>query len=108
MLIQQQRSPHEAILCVRSPTEAAVRMGDWKLLSRSAPPAGNDLPKARAKKLKKRPPEPLELYNLAIDIGETTNLVDKDPERVAVMKAKLAELLRGAVPSGAPSGPSAE
>ena len=26
-------SPHDAILCVQSPERAAVRMGDWKLVS---------------------------------------------------------------------------
>jgi len=41
------------------------------------------------------------LFNLAIDPSETTNLAGKEPERVAAMKAKLAELLKDAVPSGA-------
>ncbi len=32
---------------------------------------------------------PLELYNLREDIGETTNLVSKEPDRVASMHAKM-------------------
>jgi arylsulfatase A-like enzyme len=108
MLTQQARSPHDAILSVRSPAEAAVRMGDWKLMSLSATTSGNSPPTARAKKQNKPAREPVELYNLATDIGETTNLADKEPDRVATMKARLTELLKNAVPSGAPGGNSAE
>ena len=50
----------------------AVRIGDWKLLSN---PDGKDI----------------ELYDLANDIGETTNLADEQPERIA----GLLELLLG-------------
>ncbi len=93
MLTQQARSPHEAILCVQSLTRAAVRMGDWKLtsLDEAAPPA-------KAKKKTQAATAPLELYNLVNDVGETTNLADQEPARVAAMKAKLAEMLKDAVP----------
>jgi arylsulfatase A-like enzyme/Flp pilus assembly protein TadD len=39
-------------------------------------------------------PEP-ELYDLSADPGETTNLVDADPERAEAMGAALQELIRG-------------
>jgi tetratricopeptide (TPR) repeat protein len=39
-------------------------------------------------------PEP-ELYDLSVDPGETTNLVDADPERAEAMGAALQELIRG-------------
>jgi len=45
----------------------AIRQGDWKLV--------------------KTHMEPLGLYNLATDIGESKNLADEEPERVAAMKA---------------------
>ena len=45
----------------------AIRQGDWKLVK-------NDR-------------EPLALYNLASDIGETNNLAGEQPERVTAMKA---------------------
>jgi hypothetical protein len=47
--------------------------------------------------------ESIELYHLATDIGETVNLADKEPERVASMKTRLAEFLKHAVPSGVPT-----
>jgi arylsulfatase A-like enzyme len=45
----------------------AVRQGDWKLVKNGR--------------------EPVSLYNLASDIGETKNLADEQPGRVAAMKA---------------------
>ena len=46
--------------------------------------------------------EPLALYNLEEDPGEARNLAAAQPERVKAMQARLAELLRGAVPPGKP------
>ncbi len=109
MLTQQSRSPHDAILSVKSPTTAALRMGDWKLVSQSvaaaAMPDGSTKANAAKKAAAKKKAQPatgsVELYNLASDISETTNLADKEPERVATMQAHLTELLKNAVPSGA-------
>ena len=41
------------------------------------------------------------LFNLAKDPGETTNLAKQEPERLATLKAKLTQLRKDAVPSGA-------
>ena len=104
MLTQGVPSPHDAILSVQSPTTAAVRMGDWKLLmnasNRDSEEADESAPKKRGKATGAAKGESFELYNLATDIGETTNLAAKEPARVATMRAKLAELLKGAVTPG--------
>ena len=50
---------------------AAVRSGEWKLIEWFED-------------------ERAELYNLAADIGEQTNLADKEPQRVAQLRAELA------------------
>ena len=105
MLTTHAASPHNAILSVQSPTKAAVRMGDWKLISQ-APSVNAPAKAARAKtrvKNRQQGAETIQLYNLATDIGEATNLAEKDPQRVATMKAMLDVLLKDAVPSGAPA-----
>ena len=105
MLTTHAASPHNAILSVQSPTKAAVRMGDWKLISQ-APSVNAPAKAARAKnraKNRQQRAETTQLYNLATDIGEATNLAEKDPQRVATMKAMLDVLLKDAVPSGAPA-----
>jgi hypothetical protein len=47
----------------------------------------------------------LELYNLASDIGESKNLAMSEPERVTLMRSKLDEMLKNAVPMGEPVQP---
>ena len=109
MLTEKAASPHDAILSAQSIENAALRMGDWKLIvstgadaelpdeSSKTKPKGNRKPKS---KTKGRKYQPVMLFNLAADPGEKTNLADQQPERVTTMKAKLAELLKDAVPSG--------
>jgi len=106
MLTQDARSPHEAVLLVQSPTRAAVRMGDWKLLVSASAQNSEEFPQAQRKKGKAKVRKAaaqapsLELYNLAADVGEKTNLAAQEPERVAMMRAKLEELLKNAAPQG--------
>ncbi len=106
MVTKGDPSPHEAILSVQTPNRAAVRMGDWKLLSLkgAAEDGEDDAPKKAAnKKAKAKVTEVagVQLFNLATDPSESTDLAAKEPERVKAMTAKLAELMKGAVPSGA-------
>jgi arylsulfatase A-like enzyme len=87
MLTSGAASPHEAILSVQSPQRAAIRMGDWKLLMN---------PRANSN-------SEYTLYNLASDVGETTDLSKQEPEQFAKLRSKLHELLRDAAePGGKP------
>lgn len=102
MLTQGAPSPHEAILCAQSPEQAAIRMGDWKLIVHSGasldePDKG---PAAKKRSAKKEAREPIGLYHLADDIGEENNLAEKEPARLAAMRARLDAMLKDAVPSG--------
>lgn len=56
--------PHEALFWKKD-VRAAMRQGDWKLIRFADRPA--------------------ELYNIAEEIGEQTNVADKNPERVRAM-----------------------
>jgi arylsulfatase A-like enzyme len=105
MLTEKAASPHDAILSVQTPTRAALRMGDWKLISRenADSEAANTAPAKSRKNKRQQRQESVELYHLATDIGETVNLADKEPERVTSMKTRLAEFLKDAVPSGVPT-----
>ena len=99
-LTQGKSSPHDAILSVSSPTAAALRMGDWKLL---VSPADNrkreDGTAAKGKQRVGNMPAP-GLYNLAADPGENTDLAGREPERVQTMRAKLEALLQNAAAPG--------
>jgi arylsulfatase A-like enzyme len=63
--------PHD-VLFWRTDQYVTVRSGDWKLQV-------SQMPKKNW------------LFNLAKDPTEKVNLVDKEPERLAVMQAQLAE-----------------
>jgi arylsulfatase A-like enzyme len=54
----------------------AVRQGDWKAVRRE---------------VHQSPDRPLELYDLAADVGETTDVAAKHPEVVARLKALMRE-----------------
>jgi len=104
MLTQGAKSPHDDILLVQSRTRAGIRSGDWKLLWFAGPDEGNaEAPAPVPKKNKKKAApkeEVIELYNLASDPGEKTNLAADQPDRVKAMRARLAALLKDAVPEG--------
>jgi hypothetical protein len=90
-------------------------MGDWKLVvggnladSDEAPTATPDAPK-KGKKAKQADAKSdssgarVELFNLAEDISEKTNLADKFPDKVKELRARLEAYAKQAVaPKSAP------
>jgi arylsulfatase A-like enzyme len=93
-------SPHESILSAQSPTAAAIRMGDWKLLMNAALPDARGKGKAKRQAKSNTEAPHFALYNLTNDIGETNDLATQEPDRVTMMKAKLDALLKDAVSPG--------
>lgn len=67
-------SPRNEIVYNVEPFRAAVRQGDWKLVWRTPLP------------------ESVELYNLAQDPSEKTNLAGAHPDKVAALKRRCNEL----------------
>jgi arylsulfatase A-like enzyme len=97
MITKAGKSPHKAILSVstRGTSQAAIRMGDWKLIVADADESDGASPKKQPKKY-----EPVSLFNLAEDPGESRNLASVHPERVAEMRKELSVLLKNAVAPG--------
>ena len=96
----------DAILLVgNNPSRVAIRMGDWKLLLRGGHQGGENDQGAPRMKRKRRGGGAgagggLELYNLANDVGETTNVAQMQPEKVAELRTRLEAFLDEAVPPG--------
>lgn len=98
-------SPHEDILLNTTPNNGAIRAGNWKLVlgGSLAETGGEGLaqPMAKAKKGKKAKQAgaaAVELFNLADDPYEKINLAEKEPAKVAELKAKLEAYAKTAVP----------
>ena len=97
-------SPHEAILYNTTPANGAIRVGDWKLVMNDQVGANDNEDGDAPKKKKKAKGKPaaakaqVELFNLATDLSEKTNLAAQQPEKVAELKARLEELAAQAVP----------
>ena len=94
VLTEGAKSPHDTLfLPGMAANQAAIRQGDWKLLVKASDVDAEDAAAPVAGK-------GLELYNLAADIGETKNVAAEHPEIVKVLKAKMAEYQKDAVPFG--------
>lgn len=87
---EQSGAPHEALYW-RFGQQVAIRMGDWKLVKG----AGMDGIKIEANE--KASMDGAELYNLATDIGEKTNLAAKEPEKVKQLTTAWNEWNSGLV-----------
>jgi len=79
-LAEGKPSPREEVVYDIEPFRAALRMGDWKLVWQTTLPS-----KA-------------ELFDLARDPSEKTDLAGKNPEKVAELERRIESLSREAVP----------
>jgi arylsulfatase A-like enzyme len=79
-LAGKKKTPHEALFW-RFGEQMAIRKGDWKLVK--APGSGAEL----AERRRAATATGAHLYNLAEDIGEQTNLADREPEKVKQLTA---------------------
>lgn len=67
-------SPRQEVVYNIEPFRGGVREGDWKLIWRTPLPSA------------------LELYNIAQDPSEKTNLADKNPDKVAELQKRIEQL----------------
>jgi arylsulfatase A-like enzyme len=90
-------TPHDAILLNATPNKGAIRMGDWKLVLNGgrADDGGEETAKAGR--------DTVELFNLANDPYEKSNLAASNTEKVKELRSRYDELARQAVaPKAAP------
>jgi arylsulfatase A-like enzyme len=97
-LTQQKASPHTSILLNTTPTNGAVRVGDWKLVVRDGNDEEDDAEVPAKKKAKAANLPPVELFNLQNDPYEKTNLAAKHPEKVKELKEVLNGYAKQAIP----------
>ncbi|MDR3734586.1 MAG: arylsulfatase [Acidobacteriaceae bacterium] len=97
------KSPKGRDSIVEEATELAIRDGDWKLIDRSQRPGSaphrawhpHQYPSAVYNaETEKYPEAALQLYNLATDPGETTNLATQHPDIVDRLRSMLAQIRR--------------
>jgi len=108
-ITQGAKSPHEEILLNVTPTNGAIRVGDWKLVLRGGSnddPADQPAPKARKKRPSAESADDVELFNLADDLSEQKNLAAEHPDKVRDLRARLEAYANQAVPpKSAPKAP---
>ena len=80
-IAEGQASPRTEVVYNIGPFVASVREGDWKLVWKAALPSK------------------VELFNIAQDPQEKTNLAAENPQRVAALQARIETLAQQAAPS---------
>jgi arylsulfatase A-like enzyme len=98
-LAEGKASPHDAILLNTTPSEGAVRAGDWKLIVKQGVGQG------KGKRAARRPDDTVELFNLKQDPYEKSNLADEQPEKVSELRQALKKFAEQAVPPKASPQP---
>lgn len=101
-IAQGKPSPHDTILLNSVGREGAVRSGDWKLVrngqSGDAEEDKADAGKKSRSEERENAPDTYELFNLASDVSEASNLAAAEPGKVAELSARLDVFEREAVP----------
>jgi arylsulfatase A-like enzyme len=88
-------TPHEEIVHNVTATSGAIRVGDFKLVTRSAGDGGTGEPAGeRAARGGQRQ---VELFNIAADPFEKQNIADANPDKVKQLQARLDALAAQAV-----------
>jgi arylsulfatase A-like enzyme len=98
VLTEGKKTPHDAILLNTTPDNGAIRMGDWKLVLNGSSVESNEEEPANAVAKPKPAAERIELFNLANDSGEKTNLATSRPDKVKELRARLDGFAKEAVP----------
>jgi arylsulfatase A-like enzyme len=88
-------SPHQEILLNATPRNGAIRVGDWKLVLNGQ---HREVPDFEEGRELTTIPDVWELFNLADDPSEQTNLADKHPGKLKELRARYVSLAAQAVP----------
>lgn len=96
-------SPHDAMLLNTVGRTGAIRCGDWKLVRNGADAADEEEERSREERQRARRearslPDVFELFNLAADLSEKTDLAGAEPARVKELAARLDAFAKEAVP----------
>jgi arylsulfatase A-like enzyme len=97
-------TPHEEILHNVTPGNGAIRVGSWKLIVNGGRSEGGgeaaqpDAPVKNAQRKKAITSDTLELFNMADDPYEKTNLAEQFPSKVNELRARLNAYAKEAVP----------
>jgi arylsulfatase A-like enzyme len=90
----------ESLVINTAPTGGAIRVGDWKLVvnGSAVDDEADEAPAAKKGKRNRDGKDSVELFNLAKDVSEKTNLAATEPEKVSDLKKRLAKYADEAVP----------
>jgi arylsulfatase A len=88
LLGQKDGQPARTEMALFAAGQISLRQGDWELI-----PFLGSGGFSKPTKVKPKPGEPAgQLYDLAHDLGETTNVYDQHPDVVKAMTARIAQL----------------
>jgi arylsulfatase A-like enzyme len=104
-IIQGAKSPRQELLLNSTPSTGAIRVGDWKLVLNGQRGSNDDedntqpgAEKILSNRKKADRESKTELFNLADDPYEKTNLAESNPKKLQELKARYDFYVRQAVP----------